>query len=410
MSAMNVDIGPIQSTSCLSNVSIPNPFGSNDYQTQTYAQLEVIALNWASQKESEIQKNALAFVAQNHTIVEQRAAEWKARELAQYERQALAWRTREEEEVKNRLEARLAELKQHAESEHARRMAQVTAEHARVNRDERARTAEARRSSQARAVEMARLRKEEEKLRGIIKTQEEAAKQGAAEESTQVQSLKKSLAEKDAKLQEKCSSNTKLQQKLASSQTEVMCGLVWGSRKNVEIASLKQDKGNLILQGQSVIAAKDATIKDLQNQLATVSQSLQKANAENGKLDLIAKDLNTQVEKLKVEGSKTEDKLAAVVSQNPQRRSKMSKVQSKVQRHFAKSKFSNGAADIADALSSFKIETSSRSGSTSTAKGQAAGAVKLGRTSKGRVGKAQSGPSIRPRRRPTEDTDSESDG
>ena len=77
----------------------------------------------------------------------------------------------------------------------------------------------------------------------------------------------------------------------------------------------------------------------------------------------------------------------------------------KVQRHFAKCKFSDGAADLADALKAFEIGTSSRSG-----KRQAAGAVKLGRTTEGRVGKAHSRATIRPRRQQGEGTDSDGQG
>ena len=55
----------------------------------------------------------------------------------------------------------------------------------------------------------------ESKLRAEIKTHEEA-------EGTQVQSLRKSLAERDLELQKKSSSNTQLQQWLESSKLELM--------------------------------------------------------------------------------------------------------------------------------------------------------------------------------------------
>lgn len=119
-------------------------------------------------------------------------------------------------------------------------MAQEKAKHARVITNERARTVEARRISQAPSDQIKKMKELESKLRAEIKTHEEAVKsqqQGAEKQSNQVQSLKKSLAEKDTELQEKTSSNTQLQQESAMSQTEVMRGRLWGSQKDVEIAS-----------------------------------------------------------------------------------------------------------------------------------------------------------------------------
>lgn len=363
MSAMEINVATAKNVQTLGNIS------------QIRDNLEAEALAWASQKGDQFRNEAMAFINNEQAIFEQKAAQWKADEQAELEKRALAWKASEEEVFKSNLEARLAELKHRADTEHQR-----------VIINERARTAEARRINQARSDQIIKMKEVESKLRAEIKTHEEA-------EGTQVQSLKKSLAKKDLELQKKSSSNTDLQQRLARSQTEVVSARLWGTRKNVEIAGLKEDKSTLILQKQSAIAARDATIKDLQDRL-------RKSEAKNEKLGRIAKDKQAQVDKLKMAGSKTEDKPSAAVSQNPQHRSRMSMVQ----KHFAKCKFPDGAVDVADALSGFEIGSSSSSGS----KRQAAGGVKLGRTTKGRVGKAQSGASIRPRRRQGRGTDSES--
>ncbi|MDI1492924.1 MAG: hypothetical protein OHK93_004707 [Ramalina farinacea] len=375
MSAMEIDVATAQNIQTLGSIS------------HDRKRLEAEALAWASQKGEQYRDEAMTFIQNEQAVLERRAAQWKADEQTGLENRALVWKANEEELFKSNLEARLAELEQRAKSEHAERMAQERAEHARVIKDERARTTTAIRINQLRSDQIIKMKVEEERLRGVIKTHEDAAKsqqQGADKQSTQVQSLTKSLAKKDLELEKKSKSNTKLQQQLASSKTEVVSARLWGTRKNVEIAGLELDKSTLILQGRSSIAAKDTRINDLQDRL-------KKTEAENEKLGRIAKDKQDQIDKLKMEGSKTEDKLAAVVSQKPKSRSRMSKVR----KHFAKCKFSDGAADLADAIGDFQIATSPSSGS----KRQAAGGVKLGRTTKGRVGKAQPGASIRLRRR-----------
>ena len=373
MSAMEIDVATAQNMQTLGSIS------------HNRKKLEAEALAWASQKGDQFRDEAVTFIQNEQAVLERRAAQWKADEQTELENRALVWKANQEELFKSNLEARLAELKLRADTEHQKKI---------IN--ERAKTAEARRISQARSEQISKMKVEEERLRGVIKTHEDAAKsqqQGADKQSTQVQSLKKSLTKKDLELQEMSKSNTKLQQQLASSKTEVVSARLWGTRKNVEIAGLEQDKSTLILQGRSAIAAKDTRINDLQ-------ERLKKAEAENEKLGRIAKDKQDQIDKLKMEGSKMEDKLAAEVSQNPKYRSRMSKVR----KHFAKCKFSDGAADLADAVSDIQIGTSSSSGS----KRQAAGGVKLGRTTKGRVSKAPSRVSIRPRRRQGQGTDSDS--
>lgn len=55
------------------------------------------------------------------------------------------------------------------------------------------------------------------------------------------------------------------------------------------------------------IAAKDTEIRDLQRQTADQSQRLQAAQADDNRLDRIAKDLGKQKEKLQLQNSKMED-------------------------------------------------------------------------------------------------------
>ena len=342
--------------------------------SQVREKLEADALAWASQKGDQLRNEAIDFIQNEQAIFEQRAAQWKADEQAAVENRALVWKANEEQLFKSKLQARLVELEQQNKTYHAERLAR-----------ERARTAEARRLSSARSDRIREMKQVEDKLRAEIKTHEEA-------QGTEVQSLRNSLADKDSELKDQSSSNTQLRQQLETSKLELMRARVCGSQKNVEIAALREDKNALLLQGRSAIAAKDTSINDLQKRL-------DKAEAENEKLARIAKDKQEQIDKLKVQGSKTEDKLAVAVSQNPKHRSRMAKVQ----KHFAKCKFTDGAADLVDALGDFEIGTPSGGGS----KRQAAGGVKLGRTNQGRVGKAQPGASIRPRRRQRRAADSD---
>ena len=365
MSAMNVDSGPFQSSSCLSNVSIPNTFASNGYQTQTYEQLEAAALNWASQREADIQQKALASVAQHHTILEQRAAEWKARELAECERQALAWRAREEVEVKSRLEAWLAEIKQQAETQHARMMAQEKAEHTRLMEEERARTTEARRLSEARSTEIQKLQEEGKRLQAKIEKHEEAAKsqrQGAEKQHSQVQSLQQSLAEKDLELQEKSKSNTELQQRLESSKLELMRALVCGSQKNVEIVSLREDKNTLILQGNSAIAAKDRRCFDLEDTMYRQVMSLQDRGKEIDRLEKIAKDLTKQKEKLQVENSKLDTELETALEKARNEKKQHLAAMKKANRELGKEKDKKGTGDITRLMGAVGLGASSANG------------------------------------------------
>lgn len=341
---MNIDFAAAQHGQTLGNIS------------DSRASLEAEALAWASQKGAEMENEAMAFIQSQQAMLEQRAAEWMAAKQAELEQQALAWRARQEAELKLGLDARLAELKKR---------------------------------------ERAKAATEMEKLRAVIKTHESAAQtqqEGAKEQSTQVQSLKESLADKNAELAAKTSSNNQLQQELETSKLEVMSGRLWGSRKDVEIASLRQEKSNIVLQGRSIIAARDAMIKDLQDQVAAQSRRLSDGEAEKEKLSAISNDLAGQVEKAKVNGSKVEEKLKADLRKY---RAEIRKVRSQL----ARCQTADGSAEIADSLSALGLGTPSSSSSTGTANRSGAGGVNLGQTAGGRIGIARPQPSTRSRRR-----------
>lgn len=391
-SAMDVDPDPMDdlvsrlskwSTHKDSKVSTK---GQNS-QTETRAELERDALAWASQKEAQIKNEAFTFVNQQHAFLEQKAAEWIATQKAELEQQAFAWQSSQEAELKSTLEARLAELKRHANSEHERLMA-----------EERAKTAEAKQTSENLSGEVGTLKEQGKKLRAENQTHEDAAKQGAEKQSSQVQSLQSSLADKDSELQAATGSNGLLQQRWASSQTKVMKGLVYGSQKDVEIASLRQDKSNIMLQAQSAIAAKDAEIRDLQRQKA-------EAQADEDRLGRIAKDLGKQKDKLLLKNSKMEDELDKARPKIQELRGDLRKVKLELD------KYKNQAGDgaIAKAMSSMALaKPSSGSGIADPPKRKGAAKADLKRTSKGRVGKAPAKASTRKTRRRTEETDSES--